>query len=70
MKKFTLLIITLLLLINFSIVEYETFENTHNGYRGLLVTLDEPVRKVFEKINLQEIELPNKFLISFNTFEY
>lgn len=70
MKKLFVTSLVLMLIAHFSVVEYKTFENANNGYHGLLVTLDEPVRKIFEKIELYEIEFPNKYLISFNTLDY
>lgn len=73
MKKFTVIVLGLLIIgqfINFNIQEWETFHNKENGYKGAYIILDEPARKVMEKINLFEIELPGKVLISFNTYDY
>lgn len=69
--KHTLIILAIFLVgVHFSINEWGTFENPNNGYKGVLITLDEPVRKVFEHFKIDEIEFPGKFLISFNTFNY
>lgn len=70
MKKLLLVVLATTLLLNLSVVSHGTFYNEQNGYKGLWVVLDEPVRKLFEKVKLHEIEFPGKVLISFNTFDY
>lgn len=65
-----LIMLCLFSLIKFSVIEYGTFNNVNNGYHGLYIVLDEPIRKTFELLHIEEIELKNNFLISFNTYEY